>query len=66
LFILRSSPMSARIIYMKKAPAPLAVEQIHDTYVPVTMAEAYVKLVYCIAAWHDQDAAHRGENRRDP
>jgi hypothetical protein len=57
--------MSARIIYMKKAPGRVAVEQMHDAYVPATMAQAYLQLVYCLAAWHDQDATHRGENRRD-
>jgi hypothetical protein len=57
--------MSAHIIYMKKAPGRLAVERMRDPYAPeTTTAQAYMKLVYGIAAWHDQDAAHRGENRR--
>jgi hypothetical protein len=61
--------MSARIIDMKKAvkqaPDSVAVEQMHDPGVPLTVTQAYVKLVYCMAAWHDRDAAHQGKNRRD-
>lgn len=50
-------PMSARIIYMRKAPERLAVAQMQDDpYGPMAVTKAYVQLVYCMAAWEDQDA----------
>jgi hypothetical protein len=63
LFILRSSPMSARIIYMK-APGRIAVEQMHDPHVPAAMAQAYLQLVYCIAAWHDWEAGRSAQGEK--
>jgi hypothetical protein len=49
LFFLRSRSMSARVIFMHKDR--IAAENLGEA----AMTHAYLKLVYCMAAWPDQD-----------